>query len=130
MQKPLELILMRQLAAHLAMPILIADAEGMVLFYNRAAEPILGRPFAEVGERPLRDWMREVHLYDEDGSFLLPEERPLPLALRDRRALHRRLQLQSLDGRRRRLEATVLPLQGQGGRILGGAVIFWEMEGE
>ncbi len=128
MQKPLELILMRQLAAYLAMPVMIADRDGLLLFYNRPAEAILGRPFAETGERPLQDWMREVHLYDEDGSLIPPEERPLPVALREHRAVHRRLRVQGLDGRLRFVEATVLPLQGQGGRVLGGAVIFWELD--
>lgn len=128
MQQPLELILMRQLASYLAMPVLIASQDGIVLFYNQAAESILGRPFAEIGERPLQDWMRDVHLYDEDGTLIPPQERPLPTALRDHRPLHRRLRVQGLDGRMRRVEATVMPLQGQGGRVLGGAVIFWELD--
>jgi PAS domain-containing protein len=127
-QKPLELILMRQLTGYLAMPILIADAEGTLLFYNRPAEAIIGRSFAETGELPLLDYMREVHLYDEDGFLIPPEERPLPVAMREHRATHRRLRIQGLDGRMRLVESTVLPLQGQGGRTLGGAVIFWELD--
>jgi PAS domain-containing protein len=128
MQKPLELILMRQLAAYLAMPVIIADHEGTFLFYNRPAEVILGRPFEEVGERRLEDWVREVDLFDEDGSPIPPDQRPLPVALREHRAVHRRLQIRGFDGRVRLVESTVLPLEGQGGRTLGGAIFFWERE--
>jgi len=35
--KPVELILMRQLASYLAMPIFVVDPVGNVLFYNEPA---------------------------------------------------------------------------------------------
>ena len=41
-QKPLEIILMRQLASYLAMPIFLVDPRGDMLFYNERAEAILG----------------------------------------------------------------------------------------
>ncbi len=126
-QKELEVILMRQLASYLATPIMIADGERNLLFYNQPAEPILGRRFADTGEMSLTEWMRGVPLYAEDGSLIPPENRPLPTALRERRPVHRRLRVRGLDGTLRRVEATVLPLEGQGGRHLGGAIIFWEL---
>ena len=49
-QQPLELILLRQCASHLAMPIWIMGPDGNLLFYNEPAEPILGRRFDEAGE--------------------------------------------------------------------------------
>lgn len=127
-QKGIELILMRQLAGYLATPIMIASQEGVLVFYNAPAEAVLGRRFAETGEMPLAEWMRQVHLFDEDGSLIPPAERPLPTALRERRPVHRRIVVESADGRRRRVETTVMPLEGQSGRLLGAAIIFWELD--
>ena len=49
-QRAIELILMRQLASYLAMPIMLFDPAGHLLLYNEPAEPILGRRFDETGE--------------------------------------------------------------------------------
>ena len=127
-QKPLELILTRQLASYLAMPLLIFDREVSLLFYNAPAEAILGRRFAETGEMRLADWAGMMPLYQEDGMPIPPEDRPLVAAMREGRPVHRRLRLVGLDGRSRRIESTSFPLEGQGGRHLGGVVIFWELD--
>ena len=42
-QKDIELILMRQLANYLAVPILVVDSAGTLLFYHEPAEGLLGR---------------------------------------------------------------------------------------
>jgi PAS domain-containing protein len=44
-QLEIEMILMRQLASYLAMPIFIVDPVGNLVFYNEPAESILGRRF-------------------------------------------------------------------------------------
>ena len=49
-QKHLILILARELASNLATPTLITDENGTVVFYNEAAETVIGGPFAEIGE--------------------------------------------------------------------------------
>jgi len=82
-QKPLELILTRQLASYLAMPLLIFDREVNLLFYNAPAEAILGRRFAETGEMRLADWAGMMPLYQEDGTPIPPEDRPLVAAMRE-----------------------------------------------
>ena len=46
-QKHLTLIIARELASQLATATFIADAQGRLVFYNEAAEEILGRTFAE-----------------------------------------------------------------------------------
>jgi len=53
---PIELILMRQLAGSLAMPIFVVDPAGDLLFYNEPAEELLGRRFDEAGPMPAADW--------------------------------------------------------------------------
>ena len=55
-QKPVELILMRQLASSLAMPIFLVDAGGALAFYNEPAEALLGKRFDETGEMTVGEW--------------------------------------------------------------------------
>ena len=46
----LPLILARELASNLATPMFLLDTRGMLVFYNDAAELVIGKPFAEVGD--------------------------------------------------------------------------------
>jgi PAS domain-containing protein len=125
-QKAVEIILMRQLASYLAMPILVFDPVGNLLFYNEPAEALLGRRFEETGEMPLEEWYTNFELSAEDGSPLPREARPLVITVEKHRPAHRAFRLRGFDGVFRRIEATAFPLEGQGGRQLGAVVIFWE----
>ncbi len=128
-QKAVELILMRQLASSLAMPIFLVDPAGQLLFYNEPAEALLGRRYDETGEMPLEEWSTIFTPTAEDGSPLPPEALPLVVALQKHRAAHRAFWIRGLDGVSRRIEATAFPLEGQGGRHLGAVAIFWEQHG-
>lgn len=124
--KAVELILMRQLASYLAMPVFLVDPEGQLLYYNESAEQLLGRRYEETGEMPLAVWATAFAPTAEDGSPLPPDALPLTVALQKRRAMHRELWIRGLDGVRRRIAVTAFPLEGQGGRHLGAVAIFWE----
>jgi PAS domain-containing protein len=125
-QKPVELILMRQLASYLAMPIFVVNPAGSLLFYNEPAERLLGRRYEESGEMPFEEWSTIFAPADEDGSPLAPDALPLAIALKKRRSVHQALRIRGLDGVARRIEVTAVPLEGQGGRDLGAVAIFWE----
>jgi PAS domain-containing protein len=126
-QREIELILLRQLAGSLAMPIWVADTEGRLIYYNESAEPVLGRRFDQAGEISLEEVASLFELRDEEGHPLQPDQIPLGVALLQRRPAHRRLQMRSLDdGTWRLVEATAFPIIGQGDRFLGAAVLFWE----
>lgn len=124
-QHAIEVILMRQLASYLAMPILLVDPEGTLLFYNKPAEGLLGQRYGETGELPLATWTHLIRLTTEDGSPLALEARPLILALQQHRAVHGAFGIQGRDGVTRTIEATAFPLEGQGQRQLGAVAIFW-----
>ncbi|MGH7359549.1 MAG: PAS domain-containing protein [Candidatus Rokuibacteriota bacterium] len=125
-QKAVEIILMRQLASYLAVPIFLVDPEGNLLYYNEPAERLLGRRYDETGEMPLATWSTAFTPTAEDGSPLAPEDLPLSIALQKRRAAHRAMAIQGLDGVPRRIAVTAFPLEGQGERHLGAVAIFWE----
>ena len=55
-QREIEVILTRQLASYLALPIFIVDEDGTLIFYNEPAEAILGQRFEETGEMPADEW--------------------------------------------------------------------------
>src|SRR5262245_35630107 len=85
-QKHLVLILAREFASNLSTPTLIADERGYLVFYNEAAEGVIGRRFVETGEMPLQDWLLAFEPRTLDEEPLAPEERPAYIALHERRA--------------------------------------------
>ena len=127
-QKEIEVILTRQLASYLAMPIIIIDSTGTLLFYNEPAEVIFGMRFEETGELSADEWAQTLVATDEKVTPLAPETRPLLIALTERRPTHCDMWLQGLDHVRRHIEVTAFPLIGQAGGHLGAVGIFWEVE--
>ena len=124
-QYEIEVILLRQLASYLAMPIFIVDPRGTLVFYNEPAEIILGKRFEETGEMSPEEWSTAFQPTDEQGRPLEPEAMPLMIAFNDRRSTHGSLWIQGFDGVRRHIEATAFPLVGQSDRFLGAVVLFW-----
>jgi PAS domain-containing protein len=125
-QKAVELILMRQLASSLAMPIFLVDPGGNLLFYNEPAEQLLGSRYDETGEMSVGQWSSLFTPIGEDGAPLPGEALPLNIALHKHRAAHLAFWIRGLDGLSRKIGATAFPLEGQGGRQLGAVGIFWE----
>lgn len=125
-QKAVELILMRQLASYLAMPIFLVDPDGTLLYYNEPAERLLGHRYDETGEVPLTEWSTAFRPTAEDGTPISPHDLPLAIAVRKQQATHRVLRIAGLDGVTRQIAVTAFPLEGQGGRHLGAVAIFWE----
>jgi PAS domain-containing protein len=127
-QKEIEIILSRQLASYLSIPIFIVDTKGDLLFYNESAEPVLGRRFEETGSLSIDEWSKLFELTDVERKPIPPEESPLVIALRDRRPVHRQMWLCGLDNIERMVQATCLPIVGQADRFLGAIAFFWETE--
>jgi PAS domain-containing protein len=124
-QLPIELILLRQVASYLDLPVFLIDAEGDLVYFNEPAEPLLGLRFDEVGELSITAWLARFRPGDESGRVLAEEAVPLVVALREARAVHARLTIAGLDGVRRSIETTSVPLRGQGGDLLGAVAMFW-----
>ena len=86
--KEIELILARQLASYLDVPILIVDPAGDLLFFNESAEPIVGRRFDETGVIRRGEWSRIFQPTDDDGTPVPREQQALFIATE--RRLYRR----------------------------------------
>ena len=124
MSHPIEIILTRQLAEYLSVPLLLVDSEGDLLFYNEPAESILGRRFEDTGRMPAKEWSRMVTAVDDEGQPIAPDDLPLMVTLSTRMPAHRRLHIVDGDGSRA-IEVTSIPLAGLHGDFLGAAAMFW-----
>jgi PAS domain S-box-containing protein len=124
-QKHLVLILAREFASNLATPTLIADAEGTLVFYNEAAEEVVGRSFAEAGEMPIDDWAGSFEPRTADGEPLPPERRPVRIALDEQRPVHMVYRVTSSDGIERNVAVTAFPLFAHAEEFVGIVAIFW-----
>ncbi len=127
-QQPVELILLRQLASYLTTPIFVVDGEARLIYYNEAAEALLGRRFEDTDEMPREAWLEAFAPRERDGRPLDEASDPLTAALAQRRQQHRALIIRGLAGAELLIEATALPLEGQAGRLLGAVAIFWPAE--
>src|SRR5512134_1191155 len=125
--KPIQIILARQLASCVAMPILIVDAEGTLIFYNEPAEAILNQRFEETGAIPADEWNRLVAVVDEDRNPLLPEDRPMRVARLRRQPVSRTIWTRTANSEWRHLQVTAVPLVCEGRHLLGVMSIFWEI---
>lgn len=127
-QQPVELILLRQLASYLTVPIWMMDSEGNLLYYNEPAEKLLGVNFDDAG--PLHaDQLATMFLTtDLDGNPLPDIELPVVAALVKQRPSHRRIRFCGFDEVWRDVDISAMPIEGQGGRFVGVFATFWESE--
>ena len=125
-QKDVELILARQFAYYLAMPVFLVDPNGSLIFYNEPAEAILGHRFDETGEMPLEAWSTIFTPVDQHDAPVPSDTLPLVIAIRECQPAHSRFCIRALDGVLRCIEVTALPIIGQADRLLGAIAMFWE----
>jgi PAS domain-containing protein len=124
--KHLVLILAREFASNLATPTLIADDRGQLVFYNEAADAVIGRPFAEVDEMPLDEWTSSFDPRTLDTEEPIPaERRPARIAFDQRRAAHESFRITSRDGVERDVAVTAFPLFAHADEFVGIVAIFW-----
>ena len=126
-QQPIELILARQLAQRMAVPVMIVDASGDTLYFNEPAEAVLGTRFDELDTLTQEERTRFMAPRDAGGHKLAPQELPTSIAMRERRPTHAIFEIAGMDGIRRPVESTAIPLEGAGGHMLGAIVIIWRM---
>ncbi|HEX6509673.1 MAG TPA: hypothetical protein VF221_18745 [Chloroflexota bacterium] len=123
-RQEIEIILARQLADYLALPIIIIDPSHVVVYYNEPAEHMLGRRFDEERVVLWADWTKTFAFTDDAGRPIPASKLPMATALRGQRPAHGRFWLRGLDGETRHVDEIALPLIGSTGRFLGALAIF------
>lgn len=123
-QKPLELILARNLMSALSTPAFLVDEGGILVFYNDAAGVLLGKRFEELGTVGPEEWGALFGPFDVSGEPIPYDELPLVVAVRNDRPAHADFEIRCSDGTRRRVEASAFPIQTAHGSR-GAIAVFW-----
>ena len=123
-QRPLELILARNLMSALSTPAFLVDEGGLLVFYNEAAGMLLGRRFEELGTVGPEEWGSMFGPFDDDGEPIPYDELPLVAAVRNGRPAHSTFAIRSTDGASHSVEASAFPILTAHGSQ-GAIAIFW-----
>ncbi len=127
MAHPIQIILTRQLAAYLSVPLFLFDPKGNLLFYNEPAEAILGSRFDETGAMPLEEWLSAFNRVDDEGQPVPLDDIATMITLTKKRPAYKRYHARGLDGVVRHIEVTSIPITGLQGDFLGAMALFWEL---
>jgi len=126
--QPLLPVQARNLITSLALPALLTDADGGLLFFNDAAAELLGRPFEEVGRLPREEWATAFGPFDDEGRPLATDHLPLATALREGRPAQGRFHVRlAANGELRDVEVSAIPLL-EPDHYEGALVVFWPVE--
>jgi PAS domain-containing protein len=123
-QRPLELILARNLMSALSTPAFLVDEGGILAFYNEAAGMLLGKRFEELGNVGPQEWGSLFGPFDDSGEPIPYDDLPLVRAVRNGRPAHAELAIRSTDGVTHHVEVSAFPiLTAHGSR--GAIAVFW-----
>jgi PAS domain S-box-containing protein len=125
-QRHLILILARNFASRLATAVFLVDEKGRVIFFNEAAEDLLGTRFEEGHGMSAEEYTKLFRPAGESGELLGPLDTPLGIAANRQEPAHGPLTITGADGTTRRIEATAFPLLAHAGDLVGAIAFFWE----
>ena len=129
-QQPIELILSRQFADSMNMAVFLVDPAGNLLFYNIAAESILGLRFSETGSMAVSEWATVFKPTDINGAPLSPEGLPLVQTLTNQKPAHGSFYIDNKVGEKLFITVTAFPIVGKPDRYLGAMALFWKAKSE
>jgi len=124
-QRNLTLILARSFASHVATAVFLLDAEGTVIYYNEAAERLIGQPFVEGAGMKMEDWMVRRRPLDEDGNEVAVESLPLGITMLKREPAHGIARFRNEDGAYLRFENVTFPLFAHTEDFVGVMAMAW-----
>jgi PAS domain-containing protein len=127
-ERPLELILARNLVSIISLAAVLVDVEGALVYYNDAAGEIIGTRFEERGLISRGEWGAEMGPVDAEGRPLSFDDLPLTVALRDGRPGYGQFFIRA-EGGLLEIVAGALPLVGPTGNN-GALVVFWPVPAE
>ena len=125
-QRHLILILARNFASRLATAVFLVDEKGSVIFFNEAAEDLLGTRFEEGHGMSAEEYTKLFRPAGEGGELLGPLDTPLGIAVNRQEPSHGPLTITGADGTTRRIEVTAFPLLAHAGDPVGAIAFFWE----
>jgi PAS domain-containing protein len=124
-QKPLELILARNLLTSLSTPAFLVDEKAELVFYNEAAGALLGRPFEDVGRMSPQEWIATYGPFGEDGEPMALDDLPTTRAIRDGRPAHASFRIRSAGGTDHEIASSAFPIVASEEGSSGAMILFW-----
>ncbi|HEX6972659.1 MAG TPA: hypothetical protein VF234_10620, partial [Limnochordia bacterium] len=109
-QKPLELILARNLLTSISTPAFLVDQDAALVFYNEAAGALLGRSFEDVGKMTPEEWTSTYGPFGPDGNPVELDELPTTRAVREGRPAHAAFTIRAANGGMREIESSAFPI--------------------
>ena len=128
-QRPLELILARNLLTSISTPAFLVDETGSLVFYNEAAGALLGRPFEDVGRMTPEQWTATYGPFGEDGKPVGLDELPTTEAIRRGRPAHAVFRIRSSGGAEHLIESSAFPIVASEEGSSGAMIFFWPLQG-
>jgi PAS domain-containing protein len=125
-QKPLELILARNLLTSISTPAFLVDSEASIVFYNEAAAALLGRSFEDAGKMTAEEWTAAFGPLADDDTPLAVDEIPITVAIRDGRPSHGEFRIRAANGARP-IEASAFPIIASPEGSSGAMILFWPL---
>ena len=125
-QKPLELILARNLLTSISTPAFLVDSDASVVFYNEAAAALLGRSFEDVGRMTAEEWTAAFGPLDKEGTPMEVSNLEVTAAIREGRPAHGRFTIRAAGGRQT-IEASAFPIITSEHGSSGAMILFWPM---
>jgi PAS domain-containing protein len=127
-QKPLELILARNLLTNLSTPAFLVDGDATVVFYNEAAAALLGRSFEDAGRMTAEEWTTAFGPLGHDGEPVEVNGLATTEAIREGRPSHATFTIRTADGSPATIEASAFPIVASERASSSGAMIlFWPL---
>jgi hypothetical protein len=75
---------------------------------------------------PAAEWTSLFRIENEDGTPVPLEQLPGGIALAEQRPAHARVCIVGLDGKRRAISVTAMPLFAHPTEVVGMVAFFWE----
>lgn len=124
--KSLVLIRAKHLAESVTTPTFIADREGTLIYYNEAAEALLGHRFADHGPMPASKWGEIFNVRARDDSPFPLDAMPGWMEVQQHRPALGHLKFSTAAGEDRFIAVCAVPLFTSQEQFEGAIVIFWE----
>lgn len=124
-QRPLELILARNLLTSLSTPGFLVDEDAALVFYNEAAAALLGRSFEDAGQMSAEEWTAAFGPIASGGEAMSVDELSLTEAIRQGRPAHGDFTIRTAKEGGRRIEAAAFPIVASPEGSSGAMIMFW-----
>jgi PAS domain-containing protein len=126
-QKPLELILARNLLTSISTPSFLVDSDASVVFYNEAAAALLGRSFEDAGRMTADEWTAAFGPFDTTGSPVEVDSLEVTSAIREGKPSHGKFTIRAAGGAQTSIEASAFPIVTSEHGASGAMILFWPL---